>query len=278
MELLRRRHPGSGGVCTNFGDRGRELYADVLGTADDRGSHRNHGLAVDCPRELCAGDRPQRALTPAPTAPATSAPATSLPLTSSPVPSEPAPAPVDPLSQAVWPSPNSDVRYSDPVEAVHAFAVDFVGFVGANFGAFRAVDSRSGEVDVRIGEAGPPTVVFVSQLADDDSWWVTGSGTQNIVVQQPDALTTIKSPLTVNGLARAFEGRVDVELRADDTDQPLFTGFVTGGDGSELEPFEETFEFDSPKVAGGTLVLTTASPDNGNVLEAEVLRYFFAAG
>ena len=53
---------------------------------------------------------------------------------------------------------------------------------------------------------------------------------------------------------------------------------MTGGDGSELEPFEETFEFDSPHGGGGTLVLTTFSPDNGNVLEAEVLRYFFPAG
>jgi Immunoglobulin-like domain of bacterial spore germination len=213
---------------------------------------------------------------PATTASATSAPAASPSATGSPVPSEP--APVDPLSQAVWPSPNSDIRYSDPVEAVRAFAVDFVGFVGANFGEFRPADSRSGEVEVRVGEAGPPTVVFVRQLADDDSWWVTGSGTQNIVVQQPDALTTIESPLTINGLAQAFEGMVEVELRADDTDQPLFTGFVTGGDGSELEPFEETFEFDSPPGGGGTLVLTTFSADNDNVLDAEVLRYFFAAG
>ena len=75
---------------------------------------------------------------------------------------------------------------------------------------------------------------------------MTGSGTQNIVVQQPDALTTIESPLTITGLARAFEGKVDVELRADDNDQPLFQGVVIGGSGSELEPYEETFEFDSP--------------------------------
>ncbi|HEX6658622.1 MAG TPA: Gmad2 immunoglobulin-like domain-containing protein [Ilumatobacter sp.] len=189
-----------------------------------------------------------------------------------------APTPDDPLSQAVWPAPNSDVRYVDPVEAVRTFAVDFVGFVGANFGEFRAADSRSGEVEVRVGEAGPPTVVFVRQLADDDSWWVIGSGTQNIVVQQPDALTTIESPLTINGLARAFEGRVDIELRADENDQPLFHEIVTGGGGSELEPFEETFEFDNPAVGGGTLVLATFSPDTGGVLEAEVLRYFFDAG
>jgi hypothetical protein len=170
------------------------------------------------------------------------------------------------------------VRYDDPVEAVRSFAIDFVGFVGANFGEFGADDSISGKVEVRVGEAGPPTVVFVSRLTGDDSWWVTGSGTQNIVVQQPDALTNIESPLIITGLARSSEGEVDVELRADDTDEPLLKELVSASRGPELQPFEETFEFESPGGGGGTLVLTTARPDDGAVLEAEVLRYYFKSG
>jgi len=182
----------------------------------------------------------------------------------------------DPLSQAVWPAPNSTVRYSDPVEATRGFATDLVGFVGASYSEFTASenDQRSGQVELRVGETGPVTVVFLSQLADDDSWWVTGSGTQSIVVQDPDALMPIDSPLTITGLALSATGKVDVTLYGDGTDDPLFEGIVPAGT-SDLEPYEETFEFENPGVGGGTLVMTISAPNSQNVLEAEVLRYYF---
>jgi hypothetical protein len=214
------------------------------------------------------------------TTPATDAPpATSVPASTSPPTAPPSSSPAldDPLDAAVWPLPSSELRFTDPVEAARSFAVDYIGFVAPNFGEFQAGDQRSGEVELRIGEVGPTTVVFVRQLSDDDTWWVTGSATDNIVVQQPDALTSIDSPVVVTGLARAFEGTVNVELRADGSDEPLVEGFVTGSGGPDLGPFEETFEFENPGEGGGALVLVTFSADNGNVLEAEVVRLFFAA-
>ena len=84
---------------------------------------------------------------------------------------------------------------------------------------------------------GPITIVFVRKLGDDDSWWVLGSASQNVIIQNPAVRATVDSPLTVSGQARAFEGNVKVELRADGAAEPLFTGTVTGGAGPEIGLF-----------------------------------------
>ena len=73
--------------------------------------------------------------------------------------------------------------------------------------------------------------MFVRKLGDDDFWWVLGSASQNVIIQNPAVRDTVDSPLTVSGQAKAFEGNVTVELRADGAAEPLFTGTVTGGAG-----------------------------------------------
>ena len=151
-------------------------------------------------------------------APATTAPASTVaPDTTAPVPATTVPAvttvpPTDLTRDAVWPLADSDVTYDDPVDAARGFAVDYVGFAAPEVGDFQAADGRSGEVEVRAGETGPVTVVTVRQLADDGTWWVTGSQTDNIVVESPEPLDTVQSPMTVSGQARAFEGTVNLEL------------------------------------------------------------------
>lgn len=222
--------------------------------------------------------------TPATTAPPTTAPATTTPATTAPPattqPATTAPVvtvPIPAVTEAVWPFADSDVRYTDPVEAARGFAVDYVGFTDPIVGEFQAGDNRSGEVEVRSFENGPATVVLVRQITDDDTWWVLGSATENIVVEQPEALSTVTSPLTVSGEARAFEGTVDVELRGDGLDEPLASGFVTGSGGPDLGPFEGTFEFDQPDVFAGALVLFTLSAEDGSVVEASVMRVLFDA-
>ena len=224
-------------------------------------------------------------LVPVVTAPATAV-TTALPVTRPPVaatttpaitPSPPAPDEADPLAGAVWPLPDSDTRYTDPVEAARGFAVDFVGFTDPVIGEFLVADSRSGEVEVKATEDGATTIVFVRKLSDDDFWWVLGSASQNVILQRPVVRDTVDSPLTVSGQAKAPDGHVTVELRADGVAAPLFTGDVTAAAGSDFEPFEGTFEFTDSGAGGGALVAIIPSPVDGSVTEAVVTRLFFDA-
>jgi hypothetical protein len=192
-------------------------------------------------------------------------------------PSPPAPDADDPLAGAVWPSPEGETRYTDPVEAARGFAVDFVGFTDPVMSEFLLADSRSGEVEVKASEEGPTTIVFLRKLGDDDSWWVLGSASQNVIIQNPDVRATVDSPLTVSGQARAFEGNVNLELRGDGGQEPLFTGNVSGGAGPDFAPFETTFDFSDPGDGGGALVAIIPSAEDGSVAEAAVMRLFFDA-
>ena len=167
-------------------------------------------------------------------------------------------------------------RYSDPVAAAGGFAVDFVGFTNPVIGSFRAGDARSGEVDVR-GAGGLVTTVLVRQLGTDGTWWVLGAGSANIQLRLPVALAPISSPVHLQGSSRAFEGTVQTEVRQDGAAEPLGRGFVTGGSGSELGPFDGMLEFTRPSAASGAVVLFTVSMENGHVAEATVLRVHFAA-
>ncbi len=222
----------------------------------------------------------------------TAAETTSVPTTASPTtePTEPAAPstdvtePTEPpttevpsaTSSAIWPWANTPTRFDDPVDAATSFAVDYLGFTDPQVGDFQAGDSRSGEVSVQAGAVGPTTVVFVRQLTDDDTWWVLGAAAENIVIEDPDQGATVSSPLTVTGTALAFEGTVDVELRADDNGEPIATDFVTGSGGPEPGPFEGEIEFTSPGPVGGALVLISrSSEDDAPVLEATAIRIFF---
>jgi hypothetical protein len=75
---------------------------------------------------------------------------------------------------AIWPLADTSTRFDDPVAVATGFAVDYLGFTDPVIGEFRAGDGRSGEVEVRAVDVGPPTRVLVRQLTDDDTWWVVG--------------------------------------------------------------------------------------------------------
>jgi hypothetical protein len=198
---------------------------------------------------------------------ATEAPTTEPSTTVAPVPDE--------VRTAIWPWFETDLRYADPVEAAVGFATDYLGFVDPIASEFMAGDSRSGEVEIRSVGTGPATVVFVRQLTDDDSWWILGAASENITIDEPEALAEVTSPLTVSGTAMAFEGTVDVQLRADGNGEPIFEGFVTGSGGPEPGPYSETFEFTSPGETGGALVMLSLSSEDGSTLEASAMRIFY---
>ena len=198
----------------------------------------------------------------APTPPTTVAPTTS-PTTT--------PAPEVDHTTAIWPAAGDEARFTDPVAAARSFATAFLGFEAPVVGDFLAGDTRSGEVEVRPIADGPVTTVLVRQLTGADTWYVLGSATAAIEITSPDALTTIRSPVTVRGSAHAFEGTVQVEIRQDGTAGPIGAGFVTGG-GDQMRPFEGTVGFDPPTARFGALVLLTRSAENGQVWEAAAIR------
>jgi hypothetical protein len=203
----------------------------------------------------------------------TSSPTSEPPSTESPTTQAP-PVP-DEVSTAIWPWYPTDLRYGDPVEAAVGFATDFLGFVDPIASEFMAGDNRSGEVEIRSFESGPATVVFVRQLTADDSWWILGAASENITIDEPAALAEVTSPLTVSGTALAFEGTVDLQLRADGNGEPVLEGFVTGSGGPEAGPYSEMFEFTSPGETGGALVMRSLSAEDGSTLEASAMRIFY---
>ena len=182
------------------------------------------------------------------------------------------PTTVPAATPAVWPWADSSIRYQDPVEAALGFASDFVGFDDPIAGPFLAGDSRSGEVEIRAVETGPVTTVFVRQLGDDDTWWVLGSATENIVVDEPDALATIDDPLTVRGEGRALTGVIEVQIRADGRPTPLGTEIVIASGVDELLPFEASVAWSATDAERGAVVFITRTAGDAAINEASVVR------
>jgi hypothetical protein len=203
------------------------------------------------------------------TAPATTAaPSTTAPSTATPTPAPPA---VD-TATAVFPSGAGAARFHDPVAAARAFAVDFVGFADPVVGPYRAGDARSGEVAVRPdGTGGPVTTVMLRQLGTDGSWWVLGAATDTISVTSPGTGEQIGSPVTVTGEALTWEGFVVGEIRQDGTREPLGTGTFIGG-GDIMRPFSGTIAYSTPTQPYGALVMVSHSGENGQIVEATVMR------
>jgi hypothetical protein len=183
----------------------------------------------------------------------------------------------DEASAVVWPSPGGSTRFDDPVVVAEDFAVELVGFETPTVGEFRQGDSRSGEVVIRPRADGPETTVLVRQMSDGH-WWVIGATTESIELDDPIAGTAIDDPLVLSGRARAFEGTVQVAVfeRGDTT--PLGEGFVTGSGGEELGPFTDEIRWNNPGGGWGTVVLYTASGENGQVWEAVAVPVGFIGG
>ncbi|HUR48191.1 MAG TPA: Gmad2 immunoglobulin-like domain-containing protein [Acidimicrobiales bacterium] len=183
---------------------------------------------------------------------------------------------VDP-AVALWPEPGSDERFSSPEEVARDFAANFIGFEETVVGTFQAGDPSSGEVPVQPRANGPITRILVRQLVPG-SWWATGAVTDDIRLDTPQPGALANSPVRLTGGARAFEGQVQVDIRADGASAPVGNGFVTGG-GDEVRPFDGQVTFDeaAARPAGyGAIVLTELGGEEGNfVNKATVIRIRF---
>jgi hypothetical protein len=180
-------------------------------------------------------------------------------------------------STAVWPSSSDTQRFSDPVDAARAFAVDFLHFTEPVVGAYQAGDSRSGEIEVRPRADGPVTTILLRRLAGEETWSVLGAGTAETEITSPSAGEAISSPLRAQGRALAFEGNVNVEVRQDGALEPIGTGYVTGG-GDVMRPFDNAIAFDEPTAPFGAVVFVTRSMEDSRVWTASVVRVRFGHG
>lgn len=184
----------------------------------------------------------------------------------------------EPVDEAlvVWPWVSSEVRYDDPLAAAEGFAEELVGFTDPIVGPFLEGDARSGEVEIRPSERGPVTTVQVRRLGPDDSWWVLGSVTENVEVDEPMAQQGLSSPATLTGRALAFEGTVQVSVLADGRDAPLGEGFVTGSGGGDLGPFEGSIEFEQPDAGSGVVLFFTVGGEDSRLWEVTAVPVTFA--
>ena len=175
---------------------------------------------------------------------------------------------VDPYAVA-FPAPTTSRRFESPESVAQTYATDVLGFTELQVGEFRAGDSRSGEVPITDREGGPETTVLVRQM-EDDSWFVLGSVTGDVTVDQPESGDSISSPFETSGTALAFEGNVGVVvLRQDDPGSPLGEGFVTGSGVPPAGPFQGEISFEPPsEETPGILVYRTASAEDGHVMWA----------
>jgi hypothetical protein len=174
------------------------------------------------------------------------------------------------IDTAVWPDPSSSDGFDTPEAAASSFATDYVGMVDPDLGPFMQGDSRSGEIELRPQPAGPVTVILLRQLGPDDAWWVIGSVSDQVTVDQPRVLDEVGSPVVVSGEGMVAAGGVlEIELRVDGVDDPIASETVTVSPASPL--FRESLAWTSSADWADLVVLVRPSPD-GPVTGAATTR------
>lgn len=165
------------------------------------------------------------------------------------------PATVVVLEQpAMWPM--ADEVLETPDEAARSF-VGNVFKVPPVLGEFRAGDSRSGEIDVLIGEQ--PAVVrstlLLRQLGPDDGWFVIGSINPHMTIASPISGSVVPAgKVIVSGTARGFEAQVSVTAYvAGDARQVISQRYALAGSAEASEPYAVELDFSSAE--SGSIVM-----------------------
>lgn len=177
---------------------------------------------------------------------------------------------------AIWPFASTPTRFATPELAAQTFALDYLGFTNPVMEPFQQGDTRSGEVPVRSSATGPTTTILVRQVTSDDSWWVIGAVSANILLRTPTALQAIPNPVLLKGTSTAYEAVVNVQIRQDASLVPLARTTVMGGSMGVMGPFTKKITYSTPIASGGAIMMYTLSAKDGSVLEASVLRVTFA--
>ena len=148
---------------------------------------------------------------------------------------------------AIWPA--ADVVFETPEEAAEDFVTQVLG-VPPVLGEFRQGDTRSGEIEVlSAGEGDSSTavvrsVLLLRQLGADSGWFVLAAVNENAAITAPEAMAEVPArPLTVEGMARGFEGNVVVSaFVAGDATAQLDEEITTGGAMEVPEPISVTLD------------------------------------
>lgn len=137
----------------------------------------------------------------------------------------------------------------------------------------------NGEVTVA-PEPGSPlaTTVQVSRFGGSEGpFAVVGARSANIRVDRPAALQVVGTTISLAGSSTAYEAQVDVEVREDGQGpgERLGRSFLMGGANGDLGPFASSITIERPTAAGGAVILSTESAEDGTVQEATVVRVAF---
>jgi hypothetical protein len=167
-----------------------------------------------------------------------------------------------PLSSvAIWPAAGAAV-YTDPVAATDAFVREVVGVDDAPLSEFHGAtaDAGAGSVDVHArGEDGREldrVVATVLLSRDATSWYVLQATSDDVVVGEPNARSTLAPETTVTGRSRGFEGTVVASVATPTAPAtPVAQAAAIGGSGEQLERFQiDLVVAQSP---GGRAILVT---------------------
>jgi len=147
---------------------------------------------------------------------------------------------------AIWPA--ADVVFTTPEAAAEDFVTQVLRVPPA-LGEFQQGDARSGEIELLSPDEGgsPPvvrSVLLLRQLGPDDGWFVLAAANDNASITTPEAGATVAAgPLTVQGVARGFEGNVNVRaFVAGDASNDLDQQITTGGGMDVPEPISVTLD------------------------------------
>lgn len=202
---------------------------------------------------------------PEPTTTTTEAPRPTPTTTAPAAPEEPPPG------TALWTATDS----VGPEGAAKRFAREFLRMTQAGLvvGEFRQGDARSGEVEIKPSEreGAPTTTVLLRQIVGT-RWSVIGTAARDIRVSEPaPGHVDGTSPVRVSGEGRAFEGTINVEVRAGD--KVIGEGIVTAGGGEEYLPFQGDIEYRSLNAGrvAGAVVFLIHSAEDGAVIQASAV-------
>jgi len=176
---------------------------------------------------------------------------------------------------AAWPRANG-AAYATPTAVAQAFTTQFLAMRAPIVGPFQRGDSRSGEVRVTPYVGGPETTVLVRQLPLSNVWWVLGSWTPDITINQPRALATVGSQFVIAGESTAYEAVMNVTLWSDSLATPVLHTTVMGGSMGARARFQKTLNvIGHPGPA--TLVMYLISAKDGSVVAASTSRFRLGA-
>lgn len=197
--------------------------------------------------------------------------------------------------EAIWPITSQEdldlhlasgsTEYDDAARTAEAFLKTYVGMNAPVVGEASGESAGPGGRQVTFPATGvkamaPPKMdIVVAEVAPGGPWTVISLRSENIVVDEPTAGSTARSPLHLRGKAAAYEGTVQVEVREDSqiSGQRLGESFVTGRGDGVLGDFIGNIAFREPAKPAGAVVFLEASAEDGSPIQATVVRVRFGS-